>query len=171
MSTKRMSRSPRVQPNEEPIEKLRQEVQVAAEAYFRAANAHKEVIVRARAEGWITDADGHHSLYSAARLEHHTLERYAQLVKALKDAVLNAPKPAKRPNARAQKLGGKPLSPREREVLKLIAEGFSSREIADKLKISFKTAVVHRYHIMGKLRIHDVATLVRYALRNNLIEP
>ena len=63
------------------------------------------------------------------------------------------------------------LTPREREVLLLIAQGLSSKAIAARLGISFKTAVSHRTHMMDKLDIHEVASLVRYAIRTKLIEP
>ena len=63
------------------------------------------------------------------------------------------------------------LTPRETEVLKLIAEGLSTKQIAAQLGISFKTAVSHRSRIMAKLDIHEVASLVRYAIRKKLIEP
>ena len=165
-----MNPSQRFSPNEKAIGKLQREVRLAAEAYFRAANAHKEAIVEAKMGGWKVDADGHQSLYSAAKVERYELAKYARLVKALKDAVVPAPKRAKRRNKQPRKLTGRPLSPREKQILKLIAEGFSSREISARLKISFKTAVTHRYHIMRKLGVHDVVTLVRYALRNKLIE-
>ena len=65
----------------------------------------------------------------------------------------------------------KGLTPRETEVLKLIAEGNSSKQITARLGISFKTVVSHRSRIMGKLGIHEVASLVRYAVREKLIEP
>ena len=63
-----------------------------------------------------------------------------------------------------------PLSPREREVLTLLAEGHTSREIGDVLEISSRTAEHHRARIMRKLRINDVAGLVRYAIRNGLVD-
>jgi DNA-binding NarL/FixJ family response regulator len=166
-----MNRTQRFQPDEEAIEKLRQEVRAAAEAYFLAAAAHKGVILETKAKGWKADPDGHQSLYSAARFERSELEKYARLVGALKAAVLKTSKPAKPHSRGSRKLTGRPLSPRENEILKLIAEGLSSREISDKLKISFKTAVAHRYHIMAKLGVHDVVTLVLHALRNRLITP
>ena len=165
-----MKKSQSFQPNNEAIERLQQEVRFAAEAYFRAASEHNEAIETARAQGWNLNSDGRQSLHLAARLERHQLEKYAHLVNALKDAVCNARQPTNRRNTRAKKLTGRPLTPRESEILKLIAEGHSSREVAEKLKISFRTAVAHRYHIMWKLDIHDVVTLVRYALRNKLVE-
>ena len=62
-----------------------------------------------------------------------------------------------------------PLSPRERGVLQLIAEGKNMKEIGDLLGISARTAETHRSRIMDKLAIHDVPGLVRYAIRHGLI--
>jgi len=64
-----------------------------------------------------------------------------------------------------------PLSPREREVLQLIAEGKTTKEVGLILGISVKTAESHRTRIMEKLDIHETATLVRYAIRQGVIEP
>jgi DNA-binding NarL/FixJ family response regulator len=61
------------------------------------------------------------------------------------------------------------LTDREREVLQLIVEGFSNREIAEKLHISLKTAGVHRINLMHKLNIHNVTELTKYALRKGVI--
>jgi DNA-binding NarL/FixJ family response regulator len=63
------------------------------------------------------------------------------------------------------------LTERETEVLKLIAEGLSNREIADVLKISIKTVEKHRQGTMNKLDIHEVAGLTRYALAKGLVQP
>jgi DNA-binding NarL/FixJ family response regulator len=62
-----------------------------------------------------------------------------------------------------------PLTAREREVLQLVAEGRSSKEIAETLSLSTKTVESYRSRIMHKLEIHDVAGLVRYAIRQGLI--
>ena len=64
-----------------------------------------------------------------------------------------------------------PLSPREREVLQLVAEGKTTKEVAAILGISVKTAESHRTRIMSKLNIHETAGLVRYAIRRGLIQP
>ncbi len=61
------------------------------------------------------------------------------------------------------------LSPRQREILQLIAEGKSTREIAETLHLSVKTIESHRVQLMDRLDIHDVAGLIRYALRKGLI--
>jgi len=63
-----------------------------------------------------------------------------------------------------------PLSSREREVLQLVAEGKSTKEIASLLGVSVKTAESHRAHMMQKLDIHETASLVRYAIRRGLID-
>jgi DNA-binding CsgD family transcriptional regulator len=64
-----------------------------------------------------------------------------------------------------------PLTPRERQVLQLVAEGKTSKESAQLLNISTKTAETHRARIMEKLNIHETAGLVRYAIRRGLIRP
>ena len=60
------------------------------------------------------------------------------------------------------------LTRREREVLQLLAEGGSTKEIAERLGLSLKTVGTHRGHIMEKLRIHSVAGLTKYAIREGL---
>ena len=62
------------------------------------------------------------------------------------------------------------LTSRELEILRLVAEGQSTKEIADVLSISVKTVETHRLRIMRKLRIHNIPGLVRYAIRRGLIE-
>jgi two-component system response regulator NreC len=64
-----------------------------------------------------------------------------------------------------------PLSSREHQILQLVAEGRSSKEIAKILGISTKTVDTHRTRLMGKLNIHDAVSLVRYAIRRGLIQP
>lgn len=61
------------------------------------------------------------------------------------------------------------LTPREREVVQLLAEGKSSKEVAVVLGVSVKTAETHRSNIMRKLELHSVSDLVLYAVRNNII--
>ncbi len=63
------------------------------------------------------------------------------------------------------------LSAREREIVQLLAEGSSSKEVAAVLEISIKTAETHRANIMRKLEMHSVSELVRYAVKNCMIEP
>jgi RNA polymerase sigma factor (sigma-70 family) len=61
------------------------------------------------------------------------------------------------------------LTPRQREILQLVVEGNKTREIAELLNVSVKTVETHRAQLMDRLGIHEVAGLVRYAIRNGLI--
>lgn len=62
------------------------------------------------------------------------------------------------------------LTAREREVVQLLAEGKTSKEVAVALNLSVKTAETHRTNVMRKLDLHSVADLVRYAVRNNIVQ-
>jgi DNA-binding NarL/FixJ family response regulator len=72
-------------------------------------------------------------------------------------------------NGRVTKKAGE-LTTREAEVLQLIAEGFSNKQIAGELSISIKTVEKHRQQVMNKLNIHDVAGLTRYAISKGMVE-
>lgn len=63
------------------------------------------------------------------------------------------------------------LTAREREIVQLLAEGKSNKEVASSLNISIKTAETHRTNIMNKLDLRSITELVRYAVRNNIVEP
>jgi len=63
------------------------------------------------------------------------------------------------------------LTPRQREILQLVAEGHTSKEIAERLQLSFKTVEAHRAQIMERLNLQDVTGLVRFAVRVGLIMP
>lgn len=70
-----------------------------------------------------------------------------------------------------QSVPADPLAPRERQVLQLVAEGKTSKEVAVLLGLSVKTAESYRSRVMEKLNIHDTAGLVRYAIRQGIIQP
>lgn len=63
------------------------------------------------------------------------------------------------------------LSAREREILQLLAEGHTTKEVADRLKLSVKTGETHRANLMKKIGARSTAGLVRYAIRNGIIQP
>jgi DNA-binding NarL/FixJ family response regulator len=65
--------------------------------------------------------------------------------------------------------GAEPLTPRQRQVLQLIAEGLSTKEIATRLDLSVKTVESHRMQLMERLDLHNVAGLVRYAIRLGIV--
>ena len=63
------------------------------------------------------------------------------------------------------------LTPRQRQILQLVAEGYGTRQIAERLFVSIKTVETHRGQIMERLDIHDVPGLVRFAIRHGLLPP
>ena len=76
----------------------------------------------------------------------------------------------KTPRAPKSSLGLPSLTSREREVVQLLAEGRSTKEVACQLNLSVKTAETHRSNIMRKLGLHSVSELVLYAVRNNIVQ-
>ena len=96
---------------------------------------------------------------------------YPGLAKTLIRAYTESP-PASRPvnpSSLAQELSV--LTPRELEVLRLVAEGRTNQEIADELVLSIKTVQAHRANVMEKLGLRDITHLVRFAVRHGLIPP
>jgi DNA-binding NarL/FixJ family response regulator len=63
------------------------------------------------------------------------------------------------------------LTPRQREILQLVAEGYTTKDIAKKLGLSINTVEVHRANLMERLNIHDIAGLVRYAISAGIVQP
>jgi DNA-binding NarL/FixJ family response regulator len=86
------------------------------------------------------------------------------LTPAISQKVMEALSRSQQPDARQS------LTPRQRDILRLIGEGHSTKEIAYKLSISVKTVDAHRAELMERLRIYDVAGLVRYAIRIGLVD-
>lgn len=84
----------------------------------------------------------------------------------LLDTFLNPTKPSEGSDSRHDR-----LTPREREVVQLVAEGRTSKEIAGRLGLSAKTVDAHRANVLRKLHLHSVSELVLYAVRNNLVQP
>lgn len=116
--------------------------------------------LRAGARGYVLKAQGGDDLLGAiAEVARGATYLSPGISRGVVDACLSGDAPA-----------ADPLTEREREVLQLIAEGRSTREVADLLAVSHKTAESHRTRIMRKLDLHNVAGLVRYAVRRGLIE-
>src|SRR5215467_15824152 len=90
-------------------------------------------------------------------------ERYLSPT-VLKKVVAGYVKNSKRPQTSYDR-----LSAREREILKLLAEGLTVKEIATRLNLSIKTVDVHKYNLMRKIDVHDRAELIRYAIQKKLI--
>jgi DNA-binding NarL/FixJ family response regulator len=123
-----------------------------------------EEALRAGAVGYVHKNASAEDLFSAIDAV-RTGESY--LSPAVTQQVVDAiARPGERPSSAVSALTG-----REREVLKLIADGLSSKEIATDLGVSLKTIESHRANLMDKLDIHKVSGLVRFAVRSGLVTP
>ena len=123
-------------------------------------------IVEAGARGYIMKSDADRDLVAAVEAVSH---RRSFFTPKAAEMVLNG---FRKRNARTelpQEYRNR-LTPREREIVQLLAEGKSSKEVAVALGISVKTAETHRANIMRKLEIHSVSELVLYAVKNQIIE-
>jgi DNA-binding NarL/FixJ family response regulator len=95
------------------------------------------------------------------------LELAGAIRKVVKGEVVLDPQVARRASLKGERNGG--LTTRELEILQLIVDGKSNKEIADQLNLSVNTVSVHRANIMDALGIHKTAELVVYAIRNGLV--
>jgi DNA-binding NarL/FixJ family response regulator len=122
-------------------------------------------VLDAGARGYVLKTDKGRELISAvdAVCNHNTFftSRVAEMVL---HGYLETSNGALKPMNRAQS-----LTPREKEVLHLVADGKSNKEVAAGLSISVKTAEAHRINIMRKLNAQSVVDLVKYAMRNNML--
>jgi DNA-binding NarL/FixJ family response regulator len=143
------------------ILKIRPETKVLVLTIHEADPLIREVL-DAGARGYILKTDASRDLLTAVeslrRNKTFFTSRVAQMVL---DGFLK-PTEADR--------GGTRLTPRQREIVQLLAEGKSSKEVAVALDLSVKTAETHRANIMRKLDCHSVSAVVRYAIRNKIIE-
>lgn len=154
------------------IEATRRIKEVMPEAHIIGLTMHEEEpyvleLLKAGADGYIVKRSAAADLVGAIRA---VMQGQAILDPAVTRAVVSGyvsrPTPAATEPAEPC-----PLTPREREILILVAEGNTNADIARKLYISEKTVQTHRSNILDKLNIHDRTELVRYAIRQGLIEP
>ena len=123
-------------------------------------------LLEAGARGYLVKTDASHHLVPAVlSLAEHKPYFASKVSALLLDAFLRPGAPP--PDARV--MGGR-LSPREREIVQLVAEGKSSKEIGITLNIALKTVNAHRANIMNKLDLHSVGELVLYAVRNKFVQ-
>ena len=124
-------------------------------------------VLAAGARGYLLKSDAGHAVLDALEsLRQHKPFFTSRVSEVLLNAYMD-PETAE---------AGKPaaaagLTPREREIAQMIAEGRSSKEIGAALGITESTAETHRTNLMRKLGVHSVSEIVRYAIRNKMIEP
>ncbi len=147
----------------------RQITQSAPQAKVLMLTAHRsEELVReavdAGARGYMLKADTVPCLIKGATALRRNRSFFSPRVAAMVH-VLNLKKPR-----RPEILTANDLTPRQREILQLLAEGMSNRQIGLALELSVKTVETYRTHIMSRLECHSISGLVRYAIRNHIIE-
>ena len=119
-------------------------------------------VLRAGAHGYVLKSDAGDLLVAAVRsLQDHKPFLTTRVTQVVLDGYLKGT---------ADDGPGESLTPREREVLQLVAEGRSSKRVAARLGVTVKTVESHRASLMRKLRLRTVADLVRYAVRNGLVD-
>ena len=126
---------------------IREVFRVGARGYLLKSDAGSDLVAA-------VDALLHDRMYFTSRVAAVVMQGY------LRDGSLTEPRT----------LTG-PLSPREREILQLLAEGKSNKDIARQLEISVKTAETHRANIMRKMEFESLSDLIRYAIKNGMLQP
>jgi DNA-binding NarL/FixJ family response regulator len=123
-------------------------------------------IVQAGVRGYVLKSDANRDLVNAVEaLGRHSTFFTAKVSEMMLDGFCN-----RKPRAGQEGTVRDRLTGRQREIVQLLAEGKSSKEVAVALNISVKTAETHRANIMRKLELHSVSELVRYAVKNQIIE-
>lgn len=117
-------------------------------------------MLKAGASGYVTKAESGDELLRAIR---SVRQDRMYLCPEVAATVTNALVDGSAANSAIPRLG-----PRERQVLQLVAEGYTSAQIAERLHVAFSTIEVHRRNIMRKLNLHNVAELTKYAIRNGI---
>jgi len=121
-------------------------------------------VISAGARGYILKDEADRVLIAAVDAARHHKPYFSSRIANTRSAEVSTP-----PDG--TKVSRQRLTPREREILQLLAEGKSNKEVANLLGISVNTAEAHRANIMLKLDLHSLAELVHYAIRNQIIKP
>ena len=131
-------------------------------------DVHSEQVVRdcldAGVRGWVFKFDGADDLVTAVEALQRNKFTFSSRVS---DFIMDCYLRRQRTGPAAARVPR--LSPREREVVQLVAEGKTSKEVAEILNVAVKTADTHRSNILLKLKLHSIAELVLYAVRNEIV--
>jgi DNA-binding NarL/FixJ family response regulator len=121
-------------------------------------------VLQAGARAYVLKSDADHSLVAAVEsLRQHKPFLTSTVTEFVLDDYVH--------RAEADSGGHTAVTPREREIIQLLAEGKTNKETASVLNVSVKTVEAHRANIMRKLRLRSVSDLVRYAIRNKIVQP
>jgi DNA-binding NarL/FixJ family response regulator len=160
-------------PNLNGLEAARQILAVAPDTAILILTMHDSdsvirEVLRAGARGFLLKTDAGRDLVAAVEaLQRQRTFFTTRVSQMVLDGYLD--RQGKGPEPR-QDISGDVLTSREREVIQLLAEGKTSKEVAVALNLSVKTAETHRTNLMRKLGLHSVADLTRYAVRNGIVQ-
>ncbi|HEY2823671.1 MAG TPA: response regulator transcription factor [Candidatus Acidoferrum sp.] len=127
-------------------------------------------VLDAGARGYVLKSDASRDLITAVNAVRSNKTFFtAKVAQIVLDGYLDKKMKKTVPDERKDEARSR-LTPRQREIVQLLAEGKSSKEVAVALGLSVKTAETHRANIMRRLDCHSISELVRYAVRNNIIE-
>jgi DNA-binding NarL/FixJ family response regulator len=160
-------------PNLNGLEAARQILAVAPDTAILILTMHDSdnvirEVLRAGARGFILKTDAGRDLVAAVEaLQRQRTFFTTRVSQMVLDGFLD--RQGKAPEA-PREMSGDVLTSREREVIQLLAEGKTSKEVAVALNLSVKTAETHRTNLMRKLGLHSVADLTRYAVRNGIVQ-
>jgi DNA-binding NarL/FixJ family response regulator len=161
-------------PNLNGLEAARQILATSPKAVILVLTMHDtdhvvREVLRAGARGFLLKSDAGRDLMSAVEaLQNHRTFFTTKVSRMVLDGYLNREQDgddSMEERSSAENI----LTGREREVIQLLAEGKTSKEVAVALKLSVKTAETHRTNLMRKLDLHSVADLTRYAVRNGIV--
>jgi len=156
-------------PNLNGLDAARQILTILPEARILILTVHdSEQVVRevlaAGARGFLLKSDTGRDLVAAVEaLQHGRTFFTSRVTQMMLDGYL-------RPYNESETSSQCVLTPREREVIQLVAEGKSTKEVATALNLSVKTAETHRTNLMRKLDLHSIADLTLYAVRNGIVQ-
>jgi DNA-binding NarL/FixJ family response regulator len=156
-------------PNLNGLDAARQILALNPDARILILTVHdSEQVVRevlaAGARGFLLKSDAGRDLMAAVEaLQNRRTFFTSKVAQMMLDGYL-------RPHDDRESSGQQILTPREREVIQLVAEGKTTKEIANALSLSVKTAETHRTNLMRKLDLHSVADLTLYAVRNGIVQ-
>lgn len=120
--------------------------------------------LRCGARGYVVKTDADQELMAAVeRIRQHGTFFTAQLAESMRDVYVRDP-------SEEAEMPGTGLTPRETQIVTLVAEGKSNKEVADSLKVSIRTVESHRNHVMRKLKFTSLPELVRFAIRARLVD-
>jgi len=160
-------------PNLNGLEATRQILAMSPEAVILILTMHDtdhvvREVLRAGARGFLLKSDAGRDLVAAVEaLQRQRTFFTTRVSQMVLDGYLDRDS---RENEDTDDSSGEVLTTREREVIQLLAEGKTSKEVAVTLNLSVKTAETHRTNLMRKLSLHSVADLTRYAVRNGIVQ-